>query len=166
MNAPTYETVALVLRYPLSLAGLYIALKAVFMCVHDSRNAQALRQDEDDASCVGKLRLSSSKSNRMSEFSLSREGSLGESRVSDIRIGSVGGQFYYEISEGSLWLTPLEGAQVKIDGRAYKGLTEIADGESFELGGAKLKFVLRKSPVTPLSPAGRVCLNSKRHEKR
>ena len=89
------------------------------------------------------------------KISLYKEGVVGSGRSADVRIGGAGLErkhFYYEIFDGAVEITPLDGAVVIVDGEEISDFVSLRPGGVFTAGRAQLKYVVNRVPVKPVSP--------------
>lgn len=156
MNGITYESAALLLRYLFLPLGVFIALYAAYMTVVDAMRASFVRAREAETGILARLEYR----NRRGECvkaSLMKEGSVGSGRKADIRLYTPEVEkkhFYYEIQDGGLFITPLDGP-LTAEGKEVTEGAEIRPGSVFLAGDAEIRYTLIKIPTPPVSPTTR-----------
>lgn len=151
-----YESAALLLRFLFLLLGILILVRAAWMTVKDSARASSLRQNEEETGVIAHFVVVDRKG-RGIEIPLLREGLVGTHRKADIRISGAGLEkkhFYYEIIDGGIVVTPLDGAFIKLEGKPeemYDPET-LRPGRIFFAGNVQFKYVVNLISVKPISP--------------
>ena len=147
MSRNLYELVALGARYVFAGLMLLIVLRAWRITIIDSRRASALRRLSPQTGLSGELLVlaGDEKARKGMRYPVIREGMIGSSRRSDIRIrhSSVRRKHaWFQLTEDGLTLLARPGAPMTDgDGQSAKALT-LADGEEFSLGRVRLLLVL------------------------
>lgn len=157
MAFDAYQSAALILRYGLTALGAYIAGRAAYMTLRDSRNAARIRSGVKQDGVLARLDVRVKRHARA--YSLEREGAVGSGLGADIRVTSAGlkrRQFYYEIVNGDLIVTALKRTSLmrRPDADAVKQLT-IKPGGCFIAEGTVFKYTIYRQKATPLSPMTR-----------
>ena len=154
MNGNLYESFALVLRYVFVLIGVFIVIRSAYMALIDGRRAKSIRAGETETGILAHFTVSGDKVTK-EKISLYKEGIVGSGRSADVRIGGAGLErkhFYYEIFDGAVEITPLDGAVVIVDGEEISDFVSLRPGGVFTAGRAQLKYVVNRVPVKPVSP--------------
>lgn len=154
MGGITYESVALLMRYLFLPLAVFITLYAVYMTAVDSMRAKAIRTREAETGVLARLEYADKHGKTVKAY-LGKEGTVGAARTADVRIFSQEIEkkhFYYEIENGGLFVTPLDGALVRVDGEEVQGEKEVRPGSAFFAGGVELKYLMIKIPAVPVSP--------------
>ncbi len=162
MEVQTYEKLAVIMRYPLALAGVFIALRALYMAFKDGVRASRLRSGEAKYGAVAMLSvLPAERRGKAQRIPILRNGCVGSSGASDVRIkgmGLAGRQFDYEIRSGLMHISLIRSAGVSLVGkRANEEITStiaLAPGEKLMAGRAVIGFEMLKTPRGANSPAG------------
>lgn len=161
-----YETAALVLRFLFLVLGAGIFLRAAWATVVDSARARSLRQLEEKTGNIAYFSVIDARG-RKQVVPIPREGSVGAQWKCDVKIGGIKLEkkhFYYEIIDGGIEITPLDGAvePVKTDLMEVRPETDgegpydkkiLRPGRTFTCGEAQFKYVVNRIPVKPVSPA-------------
>ena len=153
-----YRTAALLMRYPLAVLGVLIALRGAYMTLVDLRRAARIRRQEGENSAVAVLIcLPSDKQGEAERKHLTRSGCVGSSSGADVTIkgrGLKARHFEYEIRDGAMEITPAPGAKVtKV--QADDGTLIVKQGERIRAGKAVLYFKLMRRAAKPVSPGYR-----------
>ncbi len=163
MNHDIYIRLALIMRYLLSAAGVWIALWALFTAFRDLRRAAARRKQEARLSAVAVLHVSALNGRGKSlALSLGRSGSVGSGRGCDARIKGLGLPdvlFDYDIEDMCMVIYPSNPAYLRLDkgdeGDVTQDVLEVQKGQRIFAGRAVMSF----KPLVPspdfLSPMGR-----------
>ena len=161
-----YESAALVLRFLFLILGAGIFLRAAWETAVDSSRARFLRQAEEKTGAIAYFSVIDARG-RKSVVPLPREGTVGAQWKCDVKIGGAGLQkkhFYYEIIDGGIVITPLDGEvkptvndimEVKKEEESvgpYDKKT-FRPGRTFSAGSAQFKYVVNRIHVKPVSPA-------------
>ena len=147
MSQSAYELVALAMRYVFAALMALIVLRAWRITLIDSRRAAALRRLSPQTGLSGELMVleGSGLARRGMRYPVIREGMIGSSRRSDIRIrhSSIGRKHaYFVLSEEGLTVQARPGAPMRdADGRRAETLL-LGDGSEFTLGSIRLLLVL------------------------
>lgn len=161
-----YESAALVLRFLFLLLGAGIFLRAAWMTFWDSARARSLRQMEERTGAIAHFSVIDSRG-RKAIVPIPREGSVGSQWKCDVRIGGAGLEkkhFYYEIIDGGIVITPLDGAVTPVapglmdvkpeaDGEGPYDKKVLRPGRTFACGDAQFKYIVNRISVKPVSPA-------------
>ena len=157
MNGNVYESCALVLRYAFVLAGAFILVRSAFMTLMDTRRAKVIRSTEAETGVLAHFSLSGEKVPN-ERYPLYKEGTVGSGRASDLKISGAGLEkkhFYYEIYDGAIEITPLDGAAVFFEGEEITDFLSLRPGGTFRCGRAQFKYIVNRIPVKPVSPTTR-----------
>lgn len=160
MNPETYEKAAVVLRYLFAAAGVFIALRCVYMCLRDGLRAVRLRDSADKYGAVALLSvLPADKRGRAQEIPVGRNGLVGAGGRSDVRIrgmGLKGRHFDYEIRASRMYISPIKAGSVsylgKRAGEDASGTLVLSPGDRVLAGRASIGFKMLKTPRNPASP--------------
>ena len=150
MSQSMYELVALGARYVFAGLMLLIVLRAWRITLIDSRRAGALRRLSPQTGLSGELLVlaGDGKARRGMRYPVIREGMIGASRRSDIRIRHASihrKHAYFQLTGDGLTITARPGAPMRDgDGRSARRLA-LADGAQFELGRVRLLLVLSQA---------------------
>ena len=159
MSQNLYELVALGARYVFAGLMLLIVLRAWRITLIDSRRAAALRRLSPQTGLSGELLVldGDEKARRGMRYPVIREGMIGSSRRSDIRIrhSSVRRKHaWFQLTEDGLTVRARPNAPMRDgDGRPARALL-LPDGGEFSLGRVRLLLVLSGAPE-PASPVRR-----------
>ena len=152
MSQGLYELVALGARYVFAGLMLLIVLRAWRITIIDSRRAGRLRRISPQTGLSGELVVleGDEKARRGMKYPVIREGMIGSSRRSDIRIrhSSIRRKHaYFQLTEQGLIIQARPGAAMRDgDGRAVRSLT-LPDGGELSLGRIRLLLVLANATV-------------------
>ena len=152
----TYETAALLLRFLFLFLGAAVFVRAAWMTFKDSARASYLRQAEEKTGIIAHFSVTDERGRGMT-VPLLREGTVGSQWKADIRIGGAGLEkkhFYYEIIDGGIVSTPLDGAFIKLEEKPeeiYDAET-LRPGHVFFAGTVQFKYVVNRIAVKPISP--------------
>ena len=147
MSQNLYELVALGARYVFAGLMLLIVLRAWRITLIDSRRAAALRRLSPQTGLSGELLVleGDEKARRGMRYPVIREGMIGPSRRSDIRIrhSSVRRKHaWFQLTEDGLTVRARPNAPMRDgDGRPARALL-LPDGGEFSLGRVRLLLVL------------------------
>ena len=161
-----YETAALVLRFLFLTLGAGIFLRAAWATAVDSARARSLRQMEEKAGAIAYFNVFDARGEKK-VYQIPREGSVGSQWKCDVKIANVGlskKHFYYEIVDGGIEITPLDGAVIekapdlmKVGPKAQrKGPYDkkiVRPGHTFTAGKAQFQYFVNWICVKPVSPA-------------
>ncbi len=160
MNHDTYLRIALLMRYLLSAAGVFIALWAMFTALRDARRAAALKRREYRLGAVATLYVrSTAGKGRQLQLPLRRSGSVGSGRTCDARIKGMGiceTLFDYDIEGMRMTVYPRQPGEIRLKGGEYAGeRMTLGSGQTIYTEKAAMFF----KPLAPLpgflSPAYR-----------
>ena len=154
MNGNIYESCALVLRYGFVILGLFIALRSAYMTLIDGRRAKSIRTKEAETGVLAHFSVSGERVAK-EKIPLYKEGTVGSGRSADVRIAGAGLEkrhFHYEITDGAIEITPLDGAVIIAEGEEISDFAAFRPGGVFTCGRAQLKYVVNRIPVIPVSP--------------
>lgn len=160
MNPGIYEKAAVVLRYVFAAFGVFIALRAAYMCLKDGLRASKLSDSADKYGAVAVLSvLPADKRGRAQEIPIGRNALVGSGARSDVRIkgmGLRGRHFDYEIRASRMYISPLRADSVSYLGKRAdedtSGTLVIAPGERILAGRASIGFKMLGTPRNPVSP--------------
>ncbi len=161
-----YESAALVLRFFFLLLGAGIFLRAAWMTFRDSARARSLRQMEEKTGAIAHFTVIDSRG-RKTVVPIPREGTVGSQWKCDVKIGGIGLEkkhFYYEIIDGGIEITPLDGAVTPVapdlmdvkcetDGEGPYDKKVLRPGRTFTCAGGQFKYVVNLISARPVSPA-------------
>lgn len=152
-----YESAALLLRYVFLVLGAFIFARCAWMTFVDSARASSLRQMEEKSGAIAYFSLLD-KRGKKKIYPIRREGTVGTQRSADVRIGGVGLEkkhFYYEIIDGGIEITPLDGAWIRLEGSSEEIYEKRAlrPGHVFYAGEAEIKYAVYLISKKPISPA-------------
>ena len=161
-----YESAALVLRFLFLLLGAGIFLRAAWMTFRDSARARSLRQMEEKTAAIAYFSVIDSRGRKIN-VPIPREGTVGAQWKCDVKIGGVRLErkhFYFEIIDGGIVITPLEGAVTPVapdlmevkpesDGEGPYDIKVLRPGRTFACGDAQFKYIVNRISVKPVSPA-------------
>ena len=161
-----YESAALVLRFLFLILGAGIFLRAAWATVVDSARARALRQMEEKTGTIAYFNVIDARG-RKQVVHIPREGTVGAQWKCDVKIGGVGLEkkhFYFEIVDGGIEITPLDGAVTPVkpdlmevrpetDGEGPYDKKILRPGRTFACGEAQFKYIVNRISVKPVSPA-------------
>lgn len=156
MNKDVFELLSLTMRYVFTGLMLLIVLRAARGALIDSRRAARLRRLSPMTGLSGELVLLDGlqKTPRGMRWPVIREGAIGASRRSDIRIRGAslrGRHALFQLTESRLTIRTHAAARMRDAlGNPAKELT-LMDGDSFYLGSAHLLLVLAV-PDLPRKP--------------
>jgi len=157
LNGNLYESCALVLRYVFVLLGFFIVLRSAYMALVDGGRAKSIRSGEAETGILAHLSVSGERVKK-DKYSLYKEGVVGSGRGADVRIGGAGLEkkhFYYEIFDGAIEITPLDGAVIHVDGEEIQDFVCLRPGGVFTAGRAQIRYVVNRITVKPVSPTTR-----------
>ena len=147
MSQSLYELLALGARYVFAGLMVLIVLRAWRITLVDSRRAAALRRLSPQTGLSGELLVldGDEKARRGMRYPVIREGMIGSSRRSDIRVrhSSIRRKHaYFVLSEEGLTVQARPGAPMRDGaGRPARTLT-LSDGDQLTLGRVRLLLVL------------------------
>ena len=147
MSEGLYELVALGARYVFAALMVLIVLRAWRITIIDSRRAGVLRRLSPQTGLSGELLVleGDGKACRGMRYPVIREGMIGASRRSDIRIrhASVRRRHaYFQLTDQGLLIQARPGAAMRdADGHRAETLL-LGDGSEFTLGRVRLLLVL------------------------
>ena len=150
MPADVYELIALGARYVFAALMTLIVLRAWRITLVDSRRAGALRRLSPQTGLSGELLVlaGDEKARRGMRYPVIREGMIGASRRSDIRIrhSSIRRKHaYFQLTEQGLSIQARPGAAMRgADGRPATRLL-LSDGAEFTLGRVRMLLVLSEA---------------------
>lgn len=156
MSSGAFELLSLTMRYVFTGLMLLIVLRAARGALVDSRRAARLRRLSPMTGLSGELVLLDAlpKIPRGMRWPVIREGAIGASRRSDIRIRHAslrGRHALFQLTESGLSVRTHAAARMRDSlGNPAKELT-LLDGDSFYLGSARLLLVL-SVPDLPRRP--------------
>ena len=152
MSTGLYELVALGARYVFAALMVLIVLRAWRITLIDARRAGALRRMSPQTGLSGELLVldGDGKARRGMRYPVIREGMIGASRRSDIRIRHASirrKHAYFQLTDQGLTIqarpdAPMLGA----NGRPAETLL-LGDGSEFTLGNVRLLLVLTDAGV-------------------
>ena len=161
-----YESAALVLRFLFLALGAGIFLRALRETMVDTRRARWLRQAENETGAIAHFTVTDSRG-RKTVVPIPREGTVGSQWKCDVRIGGIRLEkkhFYFEIIDGGIVITPLDGGVTPVvsdimevknpdDGEGPFDKKILRPGRVFECGEAQFKYIVNRISVKPVSPA-------------
>lgn len=161
-----YESAALVLRFLFLALGAGIFLRGAWATVVDSARARSLRQLEEKTGMIAYFNVIDARGNKQVVY-IPREGTVGAQWKCDVKIGGIGLEkkhFYFEIIDGGIEITPLDGAVTPIapdlmevrpetDGEGPYDKKVLRPGRMFTCGEAQFKYIVSRISVKPVSPA-------------
>lgn len=161
-----YESAALVLRFVFLFLGAGIFLRAAWETAVDSSRARWLRQTEETTGAIAYFSVIDSRG-RKTVVPIPREGLVGSKGKCDVKIGGIRLEkkhFYYEIIDGGIVITPLDGGVTPVmtdmmeiksedDGKGPFDKKILRPGRTFACGEGQLKYIVNRIPVKPVSPA-------------
>ena len=147
MSRSLYELVALGARYVFAGLMLLIVLRAWRITIIDSRRASRLRRISPQTGLSGELMVleGDEKARRGMRYPVIREGMIGSSRRSDIRIrhSSIRRKHaYFQLTEQGLFVQARPGATMRDENSRPCGTLTLPDGGEFSLGRVRLLLVL------------------------
>ena len=147
MSQSLYELVALGARYVFAGLMLLIVLRAWRITLIDSRRAGRLRRISPQTGLSGELMVleGDEKARRGMRYPVIREGMIGSSRRSDIRIrhSSIRRKHaYFQLTEQGLTIQARPGAVMRDETGRPAGTLTLPDGGEFSLGRVRLLLVL------------------------
>ncbi len=147
MSQSLYELVALGARYVFAGLMLLIVLRAWRITLIDSRRAGRLRRISPQTGLSGELMVleGDEKARRGMRYPVIREGMIGSSRRSDIRIrhSSIRRKHaYFQLTEQGLTIQARPGAMMRDETGRPAGTLTLPDGGEFSLGRVRLLLVL------------------------
>lgn len=154
MGGITYESVALLMRYLFLPLAVFITLYTVYMTIVDSMRASAVRAREAETGVLARLEYTGRRGESMKAY-LVKEGTVGSGRTADVRLYARDVEkkhFYYEIENGGLFITPLDGAPMRTEGEEVQGEREIRPGSTFFAGDLEIKYIMLRIQTPPVSP--------------
>ena len=160
MSPETYEKAAVLMRYPLAVAGLFIALRALYMTVKDGYRAGKLRQGELRYGAVAMLTVvPADKRGKAQKLPVGRNGCIGSSSRSDVRIKGMGlksRHFDYEIRSSQMHISPVAAEDLSLLGKRageeIRGTLVLSPGDKLLAGKAVISFQMLKLPKSSTSP--------------
>ena len=160
MNPDTYEAVAVLMRYPLAVAVVFIAARAAFMCIKDGCRAVRLRDSADRYGAVAYIHvLPADRQGKAQKLPIGRNGLVGSGSRSDVRIkgmGLRGRHFDYEIRASRMYISPIRADSVSYLGRRAgedaSGILVLDPGDKILAGRAAIGFSMLKTPRNAASP--------------
>ena len=171
MSHDTYLRIALLMRYVLAGAGLFIALWALYAALRDQANALRIRRTETEHGAVAMLTVILPEKKRVFGMRTSRSGNLvlrlgrcgsvGSGRIADARIKSVGldrRHFDYEIDKRRMRVFPSRPGGVRRVGSPSddgESVLEFAPQEKICAGKAVMYFQMIKRSGKMESPMNR-----------
>lgn len=160
-----YESAALVLRFLFLFLGAGIFLRAAWETAVDSSRARSLRQFEEKTGAIAHFVVIDARG-RKTVVPIPREGTVGAQWKCDVKIGGVGLEkkhFYYEIVNGGIEITPLDGGVrtvltdiMEVKNKEEEGLFDkkvLRPGRMFICADAQFKYIVNRIAVKPVSPA-------------
>ena len=159
MPADVYELVALGARYVFAALMTLIVLRAWRITLIDRRRAGALRRLSPQTGLSGELLVlaGDGKARRGMRYPVIREGMIGASRRSDIRIRHPSirrKHAYFQLTEQGLSIQARPGATMHgANGRPAQTLL-LGDGAEFTLGRVRLLLVLSQGLDGEAAPDG------------
>ena len=153
MSTGLYELVALGARYVFAALMVLIVLRAWRITLIDARRAGALRRMSPQTGLSGELLVldGDGKARRGMRYPVIREGMIGASRRSDIRIRHASirrKHAYFQLTGRGLTVQARPGAPMRdADGRRAETLL-LGDGSEFTLGRVRLLLVLSDGRMT------------------
>ena len=150
MPQGAYELVALAMRYVFAALMVLIVLRAWRITLIDSRRAAALRRLSPQTGLSGELMVleGDGLARRGMRYPVIREGMIGSSRRTDIRVrhASVRGKHaWFQLSEDGLTIRARGDAPLYDgDGEPTQALT-LSDGDVFRLGDVLMLLVLSQA---------------------
>ncbi|MDD6884599.1 MAG: FHA domain-containing protein [Eubacteriales bacterium] len=153
MSDNFYELIALAARYLFAGLMLLIVIRAWRITIIDSRRAAKLRRWAPETGVIGEMQVldGDEKARRGMVYPVIREGMIGRSRKSDIRLRSHSVRLrhaYFEMASDGLHLRSAGSARISgVNGRA-KSLI-LSDGGIVRVGKVRLMLVLTDASVAP-----------------
>lgn len=161
-----YESAALILRFLFLLLAAGIFLRAAWMTFRDSARARSLRQMEEKTGAIAHFRVTDVRG-RTAVIPILREGTVGSQWKCDVRISGIKLEkkhFYYEIIDGGIEITPLDGSVMPVmtdmmevkngsEGQGPFDKKAFRPGRTFSCGDAQFKYIVNRISVKPVSPA-------------
>ena len=154
MPASLYELVALGARYVFAGLMVLIVLRAWRITIIDSRRAGLLRRMSPQTGLSGELLVldGEGKARRGMRYPVIREGMIGSSRRSDIRIRHASiwrKHAYFQLTPEGLTVDARPGALMRdAHGRPAEKLL-LSDGSEFTMGRVRLLLVLNDATAAP-----------------
>ena len=152
MSTGLYELVALGARYVFAALMVLIVLRAWRITLIDARRAGALRRMSPQTGLSGELLVldGDGKARRGMRYPVIREGMIGASRRSDIRIRHASirrKHAYFQLTDQGLTIQARPDAPMRdANGRPTETLL-LGDGSEFTLGNVRLLLVLTDAGV-------------------
>ncbi len=152
MSTGLYELVALGARYVFAALMVLIVLRAWRITLIDARRAGALRRMSPQTGLSGELLVldGDGKARRGMRYPVIREGMIGASRRSDIRIRHASirrKHAYFQLTDQGLTIQARPDAPMRdANGRPAETLL-LGDGSEFTLGNVRLLLVLTDAGV-------------------
>ena len=152
MSTGLYELVALGARYVFAALMVLIVLRAWRITLIDARRAGALRRMSPQTGLSGELLVldGDGKARRGMRYPVIREGMIGASRRSDIRIRHASirrKHAYFQLTDQGLTIQARPDATMRdANGRPAETLL-LGDGSEFTLGNVRLLLVLTDAGV-------------------
>ena len=152
MSTGLYELVALGARYVFAALMVLIVLRAWRITLIDARRAGALRRMSPQTGLSGELLVldGDGKARRGMRYPVIREGMIGASRRSDIRIRHASirrKHAYFQLTDQGLTIQARPDAPMRdANGRRAETLL-LGDGSEFTLGNVRLLLVLTDAGV-------------------
>ena len=152
MSTGLYELVALGARYVFAALMVLIVLRAWRITLIDARRAGALRRMSPQTGLSGELLVldGDGKARRGMRYPVIREGMIGASRRSDIRIRHASirrKHAYFQLTDQGLTIQARPAAPMRdANGRPAETLL-LGDGSEFTLGNVRLLLVLTDAGV-------------------
>lgn len=161
-----YESVALVLRFLFLALGAGIFLRAAWATAVDSARARSLRQMEEKTGAIAYFNMIDARGKRR-VVRIPREGAVGSQWKCDVKIANAGlskRHFYYEIVDGGIEITPVDGAVVTkasdlmevaadTERKGPYDIKILRPGHTFTAGEAQFQYFVDWIDVKPVSPA-------------
>ena len=162
-----YESAALVLRFLFLILGAGIFLHALWETSVDLMRGRWLRQAENKTGAIAHFNVTGARWHRTLTIPIPREGTVGSQRKCDVRISGARLEkkhFYYEIIDGGIVITPLDGGVTPVvqdmmevknpdDGEGPFDRKILRPGRVFECGEAQFRYIVNRISVKPVSPA-------------
>ena len=154
MSEGLYELVALGARYVFAALMVLIVLRAWRITIIDSRRAGLLRRMSPQTGLSGELLVldGEGSARRGMRYPVIREGMIGSSRRSDIRIrhGSIRRKHaYFQLTAEGLLIQARPDAAMRDAAGRPAGTLMLTDGAEFSLGRVRLLLVLTDASVEP-----------------
>ena len=157
MTETTFRAAALLLRYPLALAGVGIAVWAIWCTVKDLRRSRLAHRELADEVAV-LIVLPANKTGKGQSYPIPPSGSVGSGKGCDVVLRHSGLEkvhFEYEILHREMVIRCIGAARVSLPGSKSGPLRDLtlSAGTRFLAGQSCLRFQLLRPAADALSPA-------------